>query len=128
MSDIRFLLDENVDVLYHTQLLKREPTMVVYTTMVVWRLGMPGAPPRGTADAAILLWCEENSFILVTNNRRSMPGHLQDHLAGGRHVPGILVMSAGMSIGETIEELLLIWDASQEKEYRDRIWFLPLSS
>jgi hypothetical protein len=122
MSDIRFLLDENMDVLYHTQLLKREPTIVV------WRVGTPGAPPKGTPDAGILLWCEENSFILVTNNRRSMPVHLRDHLAQGLHVPGVLVMNAGMSIGETIDELLLIWGASQEKEYRDRIWYMPLSS
>ncbi len=40
MSDIRFLLDENVDVLYHTQLLKREPTMVV------WRVGTRRATKR----------------------------------------------------------------------------------
>ncbi len=122
MSDIRFLLDENVDVLYHTQLLKREPTIVA------GRVGTPGAPPKGSPDAAILSWCEENSFILLTNNRRSMPVHLQDRLAQGRHVPGILVINTGMSIGETIEELLLIWGASQENEYRDRIWFMPLSS
>lgn len=37
MSAIRYLLDENVDVLYHAQLLRREPTMVV------WRVGTPGA-------------------------------------------------------------------------------------
>ena len=28
MSAIRYLLDENVDVLYHAQLLEREPTLV----------------------------------------------------------------------------------------------------
>jgi hypothetical protein len=122
MSDIRYLLDENVDMLYHAQLLEREPTLVT------WMVGTPGAPPKGTLDPAILLWCEQNSFILVTNNRHSMPAHLRDHLAQGRHVPGIFVMNAKMSIGETIEELLLIWGASDEKEYHDRISFLPVSS
>ncbi|MBM3144937.1 MAG: hypothetical protein FJ010_08170 [Chloroflexi bacterium] len=42
-----------------------------------------------------------------------------------RHVPGIFVMNADMGIGETIEELLLIWGASDEEEYHDNIWFLP---
>jgi hypothetical protein len=29
----------------------------------------------------------------VTNNRKSKPRHLADHLAGGRHVPGIFVLA-----------------------------------
>lgn len=121
MSAIRYLLDENVDVLFHTQLLRREPAMVV------WRVGTPGAPPTGTSDPDLLAWCEHNSFILVTNNRRSMPAHLREHLNQGRHIPGIFVLSARMSIGETVEELLLIWAASEEEEYHDRIFFLPVS-
>jgi len=122
MSAIRYLLDENVDVLYHAHLLRREPTLVV------WRVGVPGAPPKGTPDPDILLWCEQNAFILVTNNRHSMPAHLREHLAQGCHAPGIFVLGANMSIGETIEELLLIWGASAEPEYHDRISFLPVSS
>lgn len=122
MSDIRFLLDENVHPLYRQELLRLEPTIIV------WRVGDVSAPPESTLDPDILVWCESRSFILVTNNRKSMPPHLQNHLAQGRHVPGIFVMNADMSIGETIEELLLIWGASDEKEYHDNIWFLPVSS
>ena len=122
MSAVRYLLDENVNELYHDQLLERE------LGLVTWMIGTPGAPPKGTVDPAILLWCEQNSFILVTNNRKSMPPHLRNHLAQGHHVPGIFVINADMSIGETIEELLLIWGASDETEYRYRISFLPVSS
>jgi hypothetical protein len=86
------------------------------------------APPDSTLDPEILIWCEQQSFILATNNRKSMPPHLQNHLAQGRHVPGILVINPQMSVGETIDELLLIWGASEEKEYHDRISFLPVSS
>jgi len=120
MSDIRFLLDENVHPLYRTELLKRE------RTLVVWRVGMVGAPPRGTPDPDILDWCEKNAFILVTNNRASMPPHLANHLAQGRHIPGVIVLNNKMSIGETIEELWLIWVASDLEEYRDSIVYLPL--
>ncbi len=121
MSDIRYLLDENVDPLFRTELLKREPTLIA------WKVGDPGAPPRSALDPDILRWCEENSFILVTNNRKSMPAHLRNHLAEGRHVPGIFEMNPSMGIGETMEELLLIWGASGENEYRDTIIYLPLS-
>lgn len=121
MSDIRYLLDENVNPLFRVMLLKREPKMVV------WKVGDPGAPPRAIADPAILRWCEENAFILVTNNRQSMTQHLRDHLDEGRHVSGIIELNPGMSIGETIEELLLIWGASNIEEYRDLLIYLPLT-
>lgn len=117
---LRYLLDENVDPLYRRELLNRE------ATMVVWRVGDLGAPPRGTLDPDILSWCQENSFVLATNNRKSMPVHLRDHLAKGRHIPGIIVLNDDMSIAETIEQLRLIWAASAEEEYRDTLLYLPL--
>ena len=118
---IRYLLDENVDPLYRSELLRREPELVV------WRVGMLGAPSVETSDPEILRWCEQHGFTLVTNNRRSMPRHLQDHLAEGRHLPGIFELNRHMAIGETIEELLLIWGASDDDEYGDRIVHLPVS-
>lgn len=121
MSNIRYLLDENVNPIFRTELLKREPELVV------WKVGDPVAPPKGTPDSTTLEWCEENSFILVTNNRKSMPRHLQEHLEKGRHVPGIFELNPALSIGETIEELLLIWNASDTDEYQDMLIYLPLS-
>jgi hypothetical protein len=121
MSGIRYLLDEHVDPLFRRELLRREPTLVVL------RIGEPSAPSRGTLDPDILHWCEEHSAILLTNNRHTMPKHLNDHLAEERHIPGIFVLNPDMSIGETLEELLLIWAASSPDEYQDRIIYLPLS-
>ena len=75
----------------------------------------------------ILVWCEEHDFMLVTNNRRSMPRHLSDHLAAGRHIPGILVINVSMSMGDTIDELILIARASADEEYQDLIVYLPIT-
>ena len=61
--------------------------------LVVWIVADPGAPSRGAFDPDILVWCEEHRFVLVTNNRKSIPRHLADHLALDRHVPGILVIN-----------------------------------
>jgi hypothetical protein len=106
MNEIRYLLDENVDPLFRAELLRREPELVV------WRVGDPGAPPGETSDPVILEWCEENGFVLITNNRKSMSRHLQEHLDHGRHGAGILQLNPNMGVGETIDELLLIWNAS----------------
>ncbi|CAN2039985.1 DUF5615 domain-containing protein [Candidatus Magnetomoraceae bacterium gMMP-15] len=121
MSEVRYLLDENVDPMFRTALLNQEQTMIV------WKIGDPGTPPKGTKDPDILDWCEENVFILVTNNRTSMPEHLTDHIAKGQHIPGILELNPNMSIGETVEELILIWGTSLIEEYQDIIIYLPIS-
>ncbi|MEG4572341.1 DUF5615 family PIN-like protein [Microcoleus sp. N3A4] len=71
---LRYLLDENVDSAYQIQLLRRNPSLTVLS------VGDPGTPPKSTLDPDILCWCEEQGFVLVTNNRSSMPVHLTDHI------------------------------------------------
>ena len=74
----RFLLDEHLRRAIQEQL--RE--------MDVRRIGDAGVPPLGTPDPDILTWIQRNNYILVTNNRTTMPRHLTEHLQAGRHVPG----------------------------------------
>jgi hypothetical protein len=95
--------------------------------LLIWRISDPDAPPTGVTDPDLLVWCEAHGMLLVTNNRKSMPGHLADHLAQGRHVPGILVIDPAMSVEELAEELSLVEGASLENEFRDQIRYLPLS-
>jgi hypothetical protein len=118
---MRYLLDEHIDPTYRIQLVRADPDLQV------WIIGDPGAPPLGTLDPDILVWCEDNDFVLVTNNRRSMPRHLSEHLALGRHVPGILVINPAMTLGQLIDDLVLIAGASEPGEYRDLILYLPLT-
>jgi hypothetical protein len=118
---LRYLLDEHVDPTYRTQLLRHAPELIV------WRIGAPGAPPRGTPDPAILEWCETNGFVLITNNRASIPGHLAEHLARGRHVPGIIMLNPNLSMGEMIAELALIGLIAEEQTYQDLLVYLPLT-
>jgi hypothetical protein len=55
-----------------------------------------------------------------------MPVHLADHIAVNRHVPGIFILNPNLSIGENIEELIIVALASEDDEYQDRIVYLPL--
>ncbi|ELR96498.1 DUF5615 family PIN-like protein [Gloeocapsa sp. PCC 73106] len=117
---LKYLFDENVDPEYVRQLRRRNPEILVRV------VGEPATPLRGTLDPEILNWCEVTGFVLVTNNRRSMPVHLADHLVMGRHIPGILILNPSLSMGETLEELIVVAEASFENEYQDRIEYLPL--
>jgi hypothetical protein len=121
MSTINYLLDENVDHRLRTALHQHWPEMAV------WIVGDPATPKRGTPDPDILVWCEAHDFILITNNRASIPVHLQHHLAAGRHIPGIFVLNPNLTIGETADELALIWATSEPTEYLDLLTYLPVS-
>ncbi len=118
---LQYLLDENLEPSYKTQLQRRN------RNIIMWVVGEPGVPPKGTLDPEILCWCEEYNFVLVTNNRKSMPVHLTDHIAAGRHVPGIFIINLNLSRGEIIEELIIIAEASFENEYQDQIVHLPIT-
>lgn len=47
--NLKYLLDENVDLVYQTQLRRREPDLVIRA------VGDPGCPPKGTLDPEILI-------------------------------------------------------------------------
>jgi hypothetical protein len=94
--------------------------------MTVWMVGEAGAPAKETPDPDILAWCEARGFSLITNNHSTMPVHLAEHLAAGRHVPGIFILDPVMSIGDTAEELELLWGAASPQEYADRIIYIPV--
>ena len=121
MSGFRFLLDENVNPALRDALHRQMPELIV------WIIGDPAAPPYGAADPDILRWCEDHNFSMITNNRASMPLHLSEHLAEGRHVPGIFILNPGRSIGAIVEEIMLVCGASKSEEYRDRLIYLPIT-
>jgi Domain of unknown function (DUF5615) len=118
---IRYLLDEHLPKWWRREIVVREPGLEV------WRVGDLLAPPLRSSDPVILEWCETHGFVLVTNNRKSMPQHLADHCAKGRHVPGIFVVDPGLNINELAEDLILIAAASLEQEYQDQIRYLPMT-
>lgn len=120
MSIIRYLLDENIDAALLKALKRQVPGMVV------WQVGNPGTPKLQTADSHILIWCETNKFIFVTNNRHTMPADFREHLTAGRHVVGIFFLSDDMSMGQAINDLELIWSSSDLEEYSDQILQLPI--
>ena len=111
----RFLLDEHLSRAIQEQL----------PEMHISRIGDEGTPPFGTPDPNILAWIEHNNYVLVTNNRTTMPKHLTEHLQSGRHVPGILCFPQRTPIGTYIMEIRGIWSSFAPEHYRDVIRYFP---
>jgi hypothetical protein len=116
----RYLIDENTTPALADQFRRRNPALDVAS------VGDDVAPPKGTLDPEILLWIEQHEFTLVTRNRKSMPEHLSHHIKSGHHIPGILTLRPKASLGDIIDDLLLIWELSESDEYQDQIIHIPL--
>ncbi|MEG4167024.1 DUF5615 family PIN-like protein [Microcoleus sp. S13_C3] len=118
---LKYLMDENIDPIYPTQIRSKQVELIIRV------IGEPFIPAKGTKDPEILEWCEKYDFILVTNNRKSMPVHLNDHLQANHHIPGIFILNANLSVGQNIDELILIAECSFVNEYQDQIIHLPIT-
>src|SRR6476619_4326159 len=97
-----FLLDEQLPAWWRGVIRRLQPQLRIL------RIGDPSAPVLHSLDPLILDWCEMNNYYLLTNNRSTMPGHLADHNARGRHVPGIFMVDPATSITDLANDLSLI--------------------
>ena len=116
----RFLLDEHVNPAVQRQLQRRS------LELVVLRVGEIGAPPKGTPDADLLAWAEVERFVLVSEDRSTLPDCLRARLDSGGHSYGILWIRPGTTVGHLIEELFPIWQVCEVDEFRDRGIYIPL--
>jgi hypothetical protein len=117
---VGYMLDEHLPRWWRREIVRQYPTVQISY------VGDPHAPPLQSPDPVLLQWCEGNQVILLTNNRHTMPGHLADHVAQGRHIPGIFIVNAKWPIEALAEALALIAGASFADEYRDQIRYLPM--
>ena len=89
------------------------------------RVGDEGTPPLGTPDPEILLFCEAERRLLVTDNRASIQPHVDDHHAADHHHWGVFRLSRDLSIGQLAAELYFFWVTSEAEEWIDRVEWIP---
>jgi predicted nuclease of predicted toxin-antitoxin system len=84
------------------------------------------ALPEGVPDPKVLAWAAAENRILITNDRDTMIGFAYGRVAAGEPVPGLIVTTNEQSIGEAIEDILLIAEYIPEEGIRDQVvMFLP---
>lgn len=79
----------------------------------------------GLEDPQVLTLAADEGRILVTHDRRTMPRHFAEFIRY-RASPGLLVIPQHAELLTVIEELILIWAASEAEEYVNSIRSLPL--
>ena len=80
---------------------------------------------EGLPDPDLLDQTAQDGRVLITHDRRTMPGHFRDHPACGKHSPGVLIVAQFAPIAPIVECLILIWSNSDPDVWQDQIHYLP---
>lgn len=79
----------------------------------------------GLGDPEILAIAADDDRILVSHDRKTMPIHFGAFIET-RTSPGVFIVQQDSEIVRIIEDLVLIWAASEAEEYIDSIRTVPL--
>lgn len=120
---LAFLFDEHLRGPIWNAVLRHNTSGI--EPLAVVRVGDPPDLALQSIDADILRWAERNNRILVTEDKRTMSGHLHAHLLAGGSVPGIFVPRRRATIPQVIAFLQAAAYASEPVEWRDRIVYIP---
>ena len=80
---------------------------------------------EGAPDPQVLQRAANEGRVLVTHDQRTMPYHFGNFISR-RPSPGVFIIPQRVEISTAIEELLLIWSASDAEEWTNLILYLPL--
>jgi hypothetical protein len=61
----------------------------------------------------------------VTHDRKTMPKHFAEFIAS-RSCPGVFIVPKKLPIARVVEDLLLIWAATEAEEWTNVLLSLPL--
>ena len=113
---IRFQADADLNEDIVAGVLRREPGVDFRTASE--------AGLRELSDIEVLAIAARDNRILISHDRRSMPNHFARFIEIETS-PGVFIVSQNKDVIAVIEELLLIWGASEAEEWINRICTIP---
>ena len=116
---VRFLLDENLSPRLKLAVLR------LNAEIDILRVGDEGTPRFGTLDPEILIYLQQSQRILLTDNRKSMPEHIDSHWANDGFIWGLFWLSPKATIREIAEDLILIWETTEAEEWKNQLIWIP---
>jgi hypothetical protein len=114
---VRFQADADLNQFVLLAVMRRQPS-VDFKTAAAARLS------RLSDDEVLALAAREGS-VLVTHDQSTMPHHFSQFIFS-RQSAGVIIVSQRLPPIEAVDELLLIWDATDAEEWINRICYLPL--
>jgi hypothetical protein len=72
-------------------------------------------------DTEVLLLAARSNRLLVTHDRKTMPRHFAEFLAS-QSSAGVLIVPQKLPAFQVVDEILLIWTATEAEEWTNRIF------
>ena len=113
---VRFQADADFNLLILRAVVRREPAIDFQTATA--------AGLAGLADGDVLAIVSREGRVLVTHDQRSMR-HFREFITT-QTSPGVLVVPQHPAISAAVEDLVLVWDATEGEDWTNRICYLPL--
>ena len=116
---MRFLADENFDNKILRGVLRENPEFNI--------VRVQDTEIYGADDPSVFAWATKEDRILLTHDVRTMSGFAYERIEAGLPLPGIIeINKQKVSVGQAIDELLLIDGASDAAEWENKVTYLPL--
>ena len=80
----------------------------------------------GLSDRAVLAMHARERRLLVSSDCNTMVGHFYALVAAGTSCPGLIIVPQDVSDGDAIEDLVMIWAASDPDEHTNQVIWLPI--
>ena len=114
---LRFQADADLNQIILLATVRREPAIDFQAALV--------AGLAELSDQEVLAMAARAGRVLVTHDGRTMPRHFAEFITTETS-PGLLIIPQHLSVASAVDDLLLIWFATQAEEWINRIGFLPL--
>lgn len=115
---IRLLADHDFNERILEGMVRREPAIEL---LRVRDLGLSAA-----SDPVILDWAARDERVVLTHDRRTMPGFANQRVAAGEQMPGVFLVDKSLPIGAAVDELLLAIHCFEPDECRQVVKYFPL--
>lgn len=114
---MRFLADEHIDLAVIRGLQRRYSGLDI-TRVVEVGLG-------GKSDPEVLEWAAAEGRVLVTKDKATVPSYAFERVGEGLPMPGVIVASRDLAIGQLIEELSLYLECVTDEEMHGQVFYIP---
>lgn len=116
---IRFLADENFNNTIVRTLQRRRPSIDLVRVQDVGLLG--------ASDPDILDYVARENRVVLTHDENTMIHFAYERVRQGLAMPGLVLVSLGVSVNVAADDILLLAECSHQGEWESQVLYLPLS-
>ena len=117
---IALAIDENFDHHILRALLRRVPDLDVKTVQQ--------ESLHGASDPEVLAWAASEGRVLLTHDVQTVTRFAYDRVDRGEPMPVVIEIPSRATVGEVLDDLVLVVSCSEAADCRDQVIYVPLIS